>query len=406
MRKSAIIFSLVALFTIFFATFTQAAAAQNPTNNFLVISDIHLDNQSTHIMEMSPVGLNPNNDLDKPTLINLLATIHENIQDSKIAKPKFILFLGDVVGHLRLHKECVLESETAVFKLLKQTFPDTPLLYIFGNNDSFDANYGPFYSRKFQMSPYKVAMIAGWHDGFLSSGFVCGKGIFPCLINKDVTHGYYAAYLAPKLKFLALNSVLFSPPSNGGTQHDATDELLWLKTQLQMAANNGESVLIAMHIPPGRNVYDHSNFLQTEFNTTFLDLINSYKKNIIGILTAHTHAEELKVMQPKDKKIITGVLFTAALSTSHANMPSVKTFYYEQDANKWVLTNYETFHFLTSNHLEKLYDFNNYYCDGIKSKTIFECLNQVSAAKMKLYFSAGNKNYSGKMNSPDDIFIK
>ena len=41
------------------------ASSLNNENNFLVISDIHLDKSSTHVMEISPSKGNRENDLDQ-----------------------------------------------------------------------------------------------------------------------------------------------------------------------------------------------------------------------------------------------------------------------------------------------------------------------------------------------------
>jgi hypothetical protein len=230
------------------------------------------------------------------------------------------------------------------------------------------------------------------------------------LLQIEKTQGYYSAYLAPKLRLIALNSVIFSVLRKQVIEQDASKQLLWLKSQLECTKASQESILLAMHVPPGQNVYDNSSFWFPKEEAVFLKMISRYHNRIIGILVAHTHFEELKIIKDASNKNIGGVYFTAALSTSHGNAPSVKTFYFDKNGSKaWQLRNFETFHFYLNNQnqllLSKLYDYNAYYCNRTLAKGIFQCLNNVTPEKMKTYFSAGNPNFSGNIKFPDDIVI-
>jgi hypothetical protein len=405
--KYLFLFFIFMLFPI-----VSSASFKNNENNFLVISDIHLDQATLHMMDISPLQSSTDNDLDQLTFEKLVSEVHKNIKDGIVAQPKFIIILGDIVGHMRSSSDSALKSESVVFSILKKNFPYTPIFYTFGNNDSLERNYGPFKTtdRPDQYkSPYDVAKLnGGWIDGFLSTGIICEnkKNNFPCIISEDTTNGYYSAYLESNFRFISLNSVLFSPNRVQVTEQDAMDHLQWLEDQLKAAWNNQESVLIAMHVPPGNNVYDHSHFWLPKEQVTFLKIIKKYQHIIIGLLASHTHAEELKVIQDASKKNITGVYFVAALSTSHGNEPSVKTFYFSKNGGHWLLSNYEVFHFSIENSnliFNKLYDYKNYYCKPNQENGLFQCLDNITPSKMKKYFSAGNKNYGGIMRSPDDI---
>lgn len=385
-------------------TFSAYAFSTDRTpENFLVISDPHLNTHVSHQMDINPAKQDQNNDLDKTTFNTLLKTL---TQETTLPKPKFILLLGDIVGHERLTETTVFDSETEVFEKLKTHFPDIPIFYIFGNNDSFDANYGPFTTSP-NKSPYLVATLSGWQNGFLSSGTLCEKEKhFPCLLNEDANNGYYSAYLEPKLRLIALNTVLFSPRRVNVTEQDAQIELAWLEKQLVAAESNQESVLLAMHIPPGNNVYDHSSFLLPNDNAALLKIIQAYKHIIIGSLASHTHMEELKILKNVNNQIIGDVLFTAGLSTSHGNAPTVKTFYLAKNDTAWELTNYQTFHFTDTKTLQSLYNYNQTYCESQTKSNIMRCLDKVTLDKFKSYFSAGNPNFAGEIKSPEDIFIE
>lgn len=402
------------LFFIFLLWFFLSSAAfATAENSFLVISDIHLDSATTHKMDISPHQGSVTNDLDQATFTLLLAEIAENIKTGVVAPPKFIILLGDIVGHSRLTADSALRSEKNVFSALKENFPTTPIFYIFGNNDSLKRNYGPFQDStnlNLEKSPYDVAMQqSGWADGFLSTGIQCEdkENATPCLITTNTTDGYYAAYLATKLRIIALNSVLFSPKRTGVSAEASLQQLHWLAEQLKTAQNNQESVLITMHVPPGKNVYDGGEFWLPQEQAIFLTLIKTHQANIIGLLASHTHLEELKTIQDVTQQNIAGVYLVAAFSTAHGNEPSVKTFYFAKNNAQWFLSNYETFHFSANNLnlvFSKLYDYKSYYC-AAEQTALLGCLENVTAQKMQKYFSAGNPNYVGLMHVPTAINI-
>mgnify|MGYP003578885083 CR=1 FL=1 len=403
------------LFLFFiFTIFPVVSSASKKENNFLVISDIHLNQASLHAMAISPAKGNEENDLDQATFEKIISEIDRNIKNGIVAQPNFIIVLGDILGHMRASFDSVLKSESAVFSVLKKNFPHTPIFYTFGNNDSLKTNYGPFEdsNRSDQYkSPYNVAKLnGGWTDGFLSTGTICKnkESNFPCIITEDTTNGYYSAYLKSRLRLISLNSLLFSPNRIQVNEQNAMEELQWLEGQLKIARSNQESVLISMHVPPGNNVYDHTNFWLPKEQALFLKMVKTYQYTIIGLLASHTHAEELKVIKDSSKRTIAGIYMIAALSTSHGNEPSVKTFYFLKRKGQWLLTNYETFHFSVdhSNLLfNKLYDYKNYYCKPGQKNGLFQCLDNITANKMKKYFSAGNKNFGGIMRSPDDVHL-
>ena len=397
-------FMMVFLYPIF------STATEQKANNFLVISDIHLNLNSQHLMEFSPSKKLAANDLDLPTFKALISDTRKNIKNGVISKPAFIIILGDIQGHARDVKK-IPETEATVFKVIKETFPNTPIFYTFGNNDALSAHYGPFTASEKNdplKNPYEIAMHAGWDRGFLSTGTYCDKEKkYPCIINEDSTNGYYSAWIAPNLRLITLNSVLFSTKRQGVTQQEALHQLQWFEEQLKNAKMNHESSIIAMHVPPGQNILDHSAFWMEDNLASFLKIIQTYQANIVGILGSHTHKEEIKIIRNAAGKNLAGVYYTPALSTIYGNEPALKTFYFAQQNKQWVLTNYKTFHFSMVNSnlvVSKLYDYVGYYCTG-KHQILFDCLNDVTIEKMKKYFSAGNKNFAGIIAYPGDMVL-
>lgn len=395
--------------TLIFLCFSVTACSHDKLSqdNFLVISDIHLDTASVRPMEIQPKKYNDLNDLDLETFHTLMAGVVSNIRTGVMDKPAFVMVLGDVVGHHRSSEESVLSSETAVFKNLKESFPDTPILYTFGNNDSFEKNYGSF---QFQdQSPYTVAKANGWKDGFLSTGIKCSahNNSFPCIVTENTKNGYYAAELKPGLEFLSLNTVLFSPKRPDDLKFAADSELIWLRDQLKDAKNKKQSVLIGMHITPGYNNYDNSVFWQKPDLERFLNIVHDYPGTIIGMLASHTHMDELKVIKNGGEDI-SGIFLTPALSTAHGNVPALKTFYFDRPGGgAWQLSDYTTFSFSSEEGapiLKKLYDYRDYYdCQNLG---LVKCLNHVTAEKMKTYLTAGNPNYAGVMKFSENVIIR
>ena len=382
-------------------------------DNFLVISDIHLDMSTRHVMEIEPKNMAGLNVLDRATFEKLLSQVKTNIEQGMVAKPSFIILQGDLVGYNRSSSHSAIDSEVEVAIQMKKEFPSTPIFYVFGNNDSLQQDYGPFIdlSRDAPKSPYEVlTTVGGWDGGFLSTGIYCKQQNInlPCIITENINVGYYSAYIKPRFRLVVLNTVLFSKIRKYTNEQDSAQQLDWLKSQLITAQNMRESVLLVMHVPPGKNVYDHSDFWFEKERDVFLSIIKTYKSAIVGLLVSHTHKEELKVIQDRRGNDILGIYFTAGFSTVHGNAPSVKTFYFEQQSdNSWQLTNYKTFRFFTqqlNTMFAPLYDYTDYYCRS-KHSELNQCLRQVTSVKMKKYFMCGNPNGVGSMKSPEDIFL-
>ncbi len=409
MRYKKILSILLAL-SIYSLSLTISQALSS--SNFLVLSDIHLDHDKEDAMEISPYDETDDNDLDKSTFYYLLNEINTAIQAGKVTKPDFILVLGDIVDHSRSTPDSAVDDATIVFKSLKDYFPNTPILYTYGNNDSMKIKYGPFLDpdrNDAYKTPFDVATInGGWVNGFLSTGILCQEqpNTFPCLLSEDKTNGYYSAYVQPGLRYISLNSVLFSPKRVSVSQQDSQNEWQWLSKQLQVAEKYNEAVLISMHVPPGNNISKDSNYWLPEEQTQFLQVIKTYQHSVIGILASHTHMEELKVIRDQSDKIIAGVYFTAALSTSRGNEPSFKLFNLAKDSDTWQLTDYTTFHFTTDQiKLKELYNFQNLYCTSDNQRVLQHCLSNVTSQKMGQFYSAGNPNYNRTIIYPEHMNI-
>ena len=338
-------------------------AVPNPDTNqndehqasFLVISDIHLNHHSQHAMDFAPKQATINNDLDVATYEELIDKIRDNIQSGEIDDPQFIILLGDLAGHIRHSQQDVVNNERIVMTTMKAAFPNTPIFYNFGNNDSLTADYGLFRSQDVK-SEYRSPLDlikSVWPQGlFLSTGKVCKyHHTYPCLIKTNTSNGYYSAYLKPHFRLISLNTVMFSDKQRGYTNLNILDQLQWLERQLKEVEESHETALLVMHVPPGDNIYKAHFWSETAFWTfdeaqKFNQLIRDYRLSITGILAAHTHKDEVKLMGIGGVAIA-GVYLNPALSTSHGNAPAVRSYTLNRAENKlrWDLSDYRTYFF-------------------------------------------------------------
>lgn len=434
----------------------SSIALANSKMNFLVLTDLHYKKDQKTPMEIFPSNYKGHsNTLDSVTFKKMLVQIKEAI-GTIIDKPNFILILGDLTGYE--------SSATSVYNDIKDVlteisskFSPIPIILVFGNNDSLSTEYSPvpFLKRAYDYGPfyattpvngahstYELAMKEGgigWRDGFLSTGADCSTApiTYPCLINKDTTYGYFAAYLAPNLRLIALNSSACDASKyNYAPQYVANLEIAWLDRELQKAATLNDSVLIVSHAPSGTNVFSGGSHWRNADTDAFHSLLYKYKNNIIGMLFGHTHMEELKVLKDTAGNAVGAEISTPALSAGHGNAPAVKTFYLSSTQGhhkkqQWSISNYKTFGFYPNPKsgdgfsLKKSGDFVSRYCpvDRQNISNIFQCLQYVTPSKVfddNSYYNyvVGNirfKNtttrahdgiYITKPNAPAVIFSK
>lgn len=424
MQKKSLILTCF-LFSLWLLPSANAAnpLPTNDTGNFLLIPDIHLNSTTTRKMVLNPTAPDDNNSLDSATFQDELDKITAAIKGQSIATPEFIIFLGDMVRHKRNGPTDAVTDLKAVFTALNsfatQFTPAIPVFFVFGNHDSLSDVWGEFYSPQAYQgyhSPYEIALDNNWKDGFLNTGKICDlKNGFtePCINSENTQFGYYTAYLRANLKMIALNTVMFTPERIGTTEQEAMDELTWLENELRIAAAQHESVLITTHVPFGSNLDSKAaNWVTTDQNR-FLQILNTYKNTIIGMLAAHTHMEEAKIVQEAlTKKDVAVLTYGASLCTLSGNAPAFKTVYFGSKHNHWALTDYDTFNFTSpefNNYfakpkLSKLYTFSNYYCGG-SGKTILQCAHDITAKKLEHYYTAGNPNYSQKIAEPRNLIV-
>lgn len=401
---------------IILCTLIIATHAKAHSENFLVLTDVHLNQLSHHVMDFSPQKKMLSNDLDKTIFNHLIHHIKKAIKTGALKNPKFILYLGDIVSHTRSTQNIVLGSEAYFFKILSHEFPNTPILYTYGNIDSFTLDYGPFSSTfkngDQKITPINIARLsAHWEGDFLSTGKKCNRlnDEYPCVLSQNIYDGYYSAYVSRKLRIISLNSVMLSKLSIIKNEKRINQQFQWLKNQLQEAQSQGESVILTMHIPPGKYIFNNEYFFDEKINSIFLEIIKNHQNSIVSILAAHTHFNEFKMLKDiHSQKNILPVHINGALSTAFGNGPSVNLFSYEKINHQWHLTDREVWLFHKNlQHdirLKQIFSFKKTYCHA-GELDLANCLNNLTLQQLEKSFFDTNYTFFKKVNCPENFIV-
>lgn len=364
------------------------------TRAFISISDIHLDIDSDTIYKTNHGWMDTDRKLWELTK-KKLTEIVEQKDDLKI---DYMVFTGDIPVHSE-DNTVRAKNMGVVLSYLSELSGNSglPLLFVPGNNDGLAGDYASFRNAKDE-APYVTDTLNANKWPFIGNKGDCSqdaKG--SCYIDSSPVYGYYAAYPLPhkKLRFIGLNTVIhnnrenkticYNPPADGERQAIAAKlQMDWFEQQMKAAHAANEKILIAMHIPPGMDGYSGqpswANFAtssQTTINNAFIQSIAKYKDNVIGILTGHSHQDELKMILNKQNEMVGVCLTTPGITPQHGNNPGFKLFHY--DNKTFELLDYTTIwsDFFTTETVEpfdKTYTFSDVYQNRTQ-KTIEERLD-------------------------------
>lgn len=271
---------------------------------FLFLSDVHLSANT----RSSNYGDDTGTDLWNTFQVKI-----DSILNSP-NPPAFILYTGDMPKHGGQYdttqRNINLDSVLTDLHRMSAT-KNIPLFYLPGNNDGLGGDYclftdengrTPFSLLKgYSPYPYKEFNIAE------TSG---GSGAY-MISASNLASGYYSAMIRKGLRIISLNSVIWSSQvcdqcyENCQLQPGAGDaQIAWLQQQLANAADSGDKVYVAMHVPPGADAYasrnDPSNpvmmWQQPAWQNQFLKAISQYKQTVAGIFYGHTHMDEFRLL--------------------------------------------------------------------------------------------------------------
>ncbi len=323
-----------------------AAAVPATSSSFLAMSDIHYVGASGVTCKQAGV------ETDATLWSAAQAEAQQVIRDEK---PAFVIDLGDLPSHCDGRPAS--EFTAALDGLAAIAGTGTKVIYVPGNNDSLAGDYGAFTVG----GQTPLATSAAWR-----AGPVLNAAPGDMISTEHFALGFYAVYAvratatAPALRVIALNTTIFAAKyaQHVATyQADADAQLEWLDEQLKDARSKHEKVIIAMHVPPGTDGYggNTGTNITTMWNSgltyrgsdpdltagawvekDFLELVARYRREIVGLLSSHTHQNEIRRLRDCSRKLPKLGAFTEldvaipSVTTDHNNNPSIKLFRYDR----------------------------------------------------------------------------
>ncbi len=373
----------ISLATVLLTLGPGIAVAQADGATYLHLSDIHLDLSGTTSDTDPQLWA-----ITKEKLASILGGSHGAV---------FVIYTGDLPGHYACHTpDCALDPSQvpahnsnvkAVLSDLHDLVSDAgiPLLYMPGNNDSLAGNYFSFTDRA---GKTPLSLVAG--DGYpaVNASTTCGSP--PCMVtDPDPALGFYSARPVDGLRVIALNSIILGRKYyevDGNTQLDAGNKQLdWLAGELADAQGK-EKVLIAMHIPPGKDAYavshgktetwmwarhpegegDQQRDHMEHWLDRFLDLMTAHRDTVIGLAYGHTHMDELRRLHDRAGDVTEVAVAAPGITTNHGNNPGFKVVTYDASTK-------EILDFVTLNTKRG----NKSWCDEQYAfSTLFDCAGE------------------------------
>lgn len=285
-----------------------------------------------------------------PLLSSALSAMKE-----ALPQPDFVVMAGDFLAHnFRAHFDATARNHSdAAYRAfvartmrflaleLERTFPDTPILPVLGNNDSYCGDY--------RVTP---------GGGFLRDMLPVMRGLLRGAASADFARdwpslGNYSARLPglPQVRIVALDNVFFSPhysaACGGAAEADPGNRTLaWLADTLAAARRAREHVWLLYHIPPGIDDYATARFgacpqrivplWKQAYASEFAALLEKYADTITASLAGHLHIDTYRL----DNRTAFA-LTVPAISPIFGQNPAFKTLSYDTAGRLDDATSYE-----------------------------------------------------------------
>lgn len=231
--------------------------------------------------------------------------------------PLFVTISGDLTGHLftcRFHTlaphrsaadltDFAIKTVAFVTLQLHQAFPQSPLYFALGNNDSGCNDY--------HEDPDSPFLSADAHI-FAADALNASNN---SIIRRQFPHlGDYNIALPPPLhqtRLIVLQDIFesrkYTACNNAANPEAAAEQIAWLRAQLTAARSTHEHVWVMAHIPPGIDVYSTfahfrsvcsgdqpGMFLASEaLANTLADFPDVIRLALFG----HTHMDEFRIFK-------------------------------------------------------------------------------------------------------------
>ena len=227
------------------------------------------------------------------------------------------------------YQDFVQNTVAYVTTQLRDTFPNTPIYYALGNNDTACGDYNLDAGDEFlrRTAPIVAAAIAG-------NPAAAASADLPSQFAPDGSWqatGSYNVPLAalPNTRLIVFDDVFLAPTHKtcSGADDPATAraELAWLTLQLQSLKPN-QKVWIMAHIPPGIDLFSS---IKRRFPVAFLkydfaNLLAPYSAAIRLTILAHTHIDDLTQLPSPDSFQTIPIMLKSvqSISPDHGNPPT------------------------------------------------------------------------------------
>lgn len=269
--------------------------------------------------------------------IDLVQNSLDAIQNvSKMEDVSFILLTGDLSGHgmwtsyAGPHR--VLDNIAQVSNRTHARFPNIPIFPVVGNNDLPGHYVLP------NSSDWYKELLTSWAPLILCSS--CPNDVkkpttLVVLEESFLEGGYYNASIAGgKIVLLVLNSLYWSVAVDHNAEifQKAVQQLTWLEYQLEIAAMQGQKVILVGHIPAGIDTYDGKSYWFSNYTSRYVSLVaEKYSSLVTAQFFAHSHKDDFRLQmsmtetedtQQGAKKAF--VLLAPAISPVYHNNPAFR----------------------------------------------------------------------------------
>jgi sphingomyelin phosphodiesterase acid-like 3 len=325
-----------------------------PTFPALVISDVHFnpfydatlfsqlnshDPSDWPGIFLSP-GPTPPATWGADTNYPLLALAVQGVQRYAGSSP-IVIFTGDILGHnfpnnfftaygsndTTAMQNFANKTITFFGEQVRSVVGNAPIMFVLGNADSYSSVF----------LPPDTTFYSGTADIYYSH--FLGNAIDQQTFMSTFTSGGYYSAEPPgmNLVVIGLNTYQFSQPFGLIYQSAINAQLDWLDQTLYSARSRGKSVWLLMHVPPGASygqcamtgnqITTVQMWWYSDYQTRFLQILQSYPGVVTFALGAHTHMDEYRIMSPGSVLEI-----TPSIAPYFNNDPGFKIFTFSQSS--------------------------------------------------------------------------
>ncbi|VEN41642.1 unnamed protein product [Callosobruchus maculatus] len=271
---------------------------------------------------------------DAPPWLQVDVMMHINKTHPDI---DMVYFTGDIVDHA-VWKASRKENTKLLydsFKVFYESFPNIPVLPMFGNHEPAPVNQYPPTGVDLQFGP-KHYLSQQWLYTLASK--LWRPWLPPSALKTVRKQGYYSYTYNSQLKIIALNNnVCYF--LNWWLLYNTTyinEQLDFLRNEMEDSEAKGQFVHIITHVPTG-----NGECVQP-WERSFVALVQRFAHIIVGQFYGHTHTDELKMFYDEKTGEAINVGYNGASLTTYEDYnPNYKVMYV--DSNTYELLDIETY---------------------------------------------------------------